>query len=134
MLNEFCAEINNYFNYGIVYTGRYKIENGTIKTRFEPGQFFRIVGSKFNDGVYRQPASDLTDEEFCGAIWPMDVPPDVFRLIDEIQDWKAKYGAVGDSPYKSESFDGYSYTKDGNGTWQSVFADRMNRYRKLRAY
>ena len=41
------------------------------------------------------------------------------------------------SPYTSESFDGYSYSKGGNSkggtatSWQSQFADRLKPYRRL---
>lgn len=47
-----CAECNNYHDYDRKY-GTYTIENGIITLPFlAENQFFRIVGSKFNDGVY----------------------------------------------------------------------------------
>ena len=104
------------------------------------GQYFRIVGSVLNDGVYEWPASDLKDEEFEGAVWLMAVPPDVIELDKKIDAWKEKYATVDSqalSPYQSESFGGYSYSKgsggEGSGSkWQGVFASELSRWRKLR--
>ena len=73
----------------------------------------------------------------------MAVPKDVISLATEIGLWQAKYGGVDSenmSPYQSESFNGYSYTKASGSasgsvssvpTWQSVFGDRLRRYRKI---
>ena len=101
----------------------------------------RIVGSVFNDGVHQYPAEDLKDETFDGAIWAMAIPPRVIALLGQMNEWEAKYGDVVNSPYSSESFGGYSYTKgSGSGTSGSgssgdgifaVFADELNRWRKV---
>lgn len=140
MLYELCLELNNFFEYG-KYIGNIKIVDGNVQTEFlSDEQYFRIVGSVFNDGVYKYPQTDLKDEEFYGAIWAMAVPQDVIALADEIQAWKDKYMTVDVmSPYQSESFGGYSYTKaslqsSDNGTisWQSAFANRLNQWRKLK--
>ena len=65
----------------------------------------------------------------------------VVELADEIAAWREKYGAVMDSPYTSESFGGYSYSKasgagdsTGSGGWQSAFRARLNPYRKLKEF
>ena len=51
-IEALCAETHNYFETS-KEIGDYKIEGGMISLPFlEIGQFFRIVGSKFNDGVY----------------------------------------------------------------------------------
>ena len=47
-----------------------------------------------------------------------------------------KYGEKSLSPYQSESFGGYSYTKASasNGDqvdWKTVFRSRLNRWRKI---
>lgn len=142
MLSELCKELNNWFSRDI-YLGTYHIEGGTFEVDFlQEGQFFRVVGSVFNDGVYQYPAEDLTDETFEGAIWAMSVPQEIIDLSAEIDDWKDLYGGVGSanmSPYTSESFGGYSYTKGGGGTgtgsgdtWQNAFASRLNNWRKIR--
>jgi hypothetical protein len=126
------------------YYGKFIIENGALVGDYKiaTGQFFRIIGSALNDGVYIYGQEDLSDEEFDGAIWLMAVPKDVRNLIIEIDAWVEKYGGVDStnmSPYQSESFGGYSYSKASGGsssqasvpTWQSVFADRLGRYKKL---
>jgi hypothetical protein len=156
MLEEICRELNNWFdsnpNDGTKnhYFGTFVIEDGNIdlsETDIQPSQYFRIIGSVFNDGVYQYPATGLTDETFDGAVWAMAVPPSVIALSAEIEAWQEKYGGVDStamSPYTSESFGGYSYSKSrggsgngsvdaGSGTWQSAFANRLYKWRKIRA-
>ena len=136
MITEICAEIRNYFVKEI-HTGQFKISGGSIAPLnfLKDGQYFRIVGSDLNDGVYQYPASNLTDEAFYGAVWSMSVPPSFIDLCADIKDFvESDAGKV--SPYTSESFGGYSYTKatDASGrpaTWQSVFAKRLNKYRRI---
>lgn len=140
MLTELCKELKNWFETDKVFAV-FSIVDGTIDLSdfVQDGQYFRIVGSVFNDGVYQYPVSDLKDETFDGAIWPMAVPPVVIQLASEIGEWVGKYGAVINSPYTSESWMGYSYTKpsgdaDGSGgatSWQSAFAKRLNQWRKI---
>jgi hypothetical protein len=123
------------------YYGKFTIEDGALVGDYKiaTGQFYRIIGSALNDGVYKYGSDELTDETFEGAIWLMAVPNDVRNLIAEIKMWNEKYAGVDSpnmSPFQSESFGGYSYTKASGGTssvptWQSVFADRLGRYKKL---
>ena len=148
MLSELCKELNNWFNYNQPkYFGDFVIDDGELLTEcdLQDGQYYRIVGSLFNDGVHQHPADDLTDEMFSGALWAMAIPSEVIALADEIDAWKAKYQSLDSpsmSPFDSESFGGYSYSKssgrsssgnvDLSGTWQGVFADRLNHWRKIR--
>jgi hypothetical protein len=141
MLTEICAEIRNYFlaeSSGSIHSGEFVIANGGIMPLdfLKEGQYFRIVGSALNDGVYQYNNDlKLTDEVFVGAVWAMNVPPAFIALADEIKKFcESDSGAA--SPYTSESFGGYSYSKatDSNGiplTWQSVFAKRLNKYRRI---
>jgi gamma-glutamylcyclotransferase (GGCT)/AIG2-like uncharacterized protein YtfP len=151
-LTTLCRELNNYFKVA-VYSGYFKVLNGKIGLSdlvydgtLHEGQYFRIIGSVFNDGVYKYPAEGLKDEEFYGAIWPMAVPKEVLDLLDEISKWVEDYGSEKAviSPFQSESFGGYSYSKGaGNagangvqadeGSWQNAFRSRLNKYRKVRA-
>lgn len=143
MLTELCAELKNYFlrnrNEDIHY-GSYTISGGSIVLPFLiDGQYFRIVGSALNDGVYQYPVSNLADEEFSGAVWAMAVPPVVIALAADIEAWNAKNAEALASPYTSESFGGYSYTKasgtssNGGGgyTWKDQFASRLAKWRRL---
>lgn len=179
---EYCK--NWFFNPVEIYHGGYTVENGRlsgVSDLLQTGQYYRIVGSVFNDGLHQyageqggesdtsredsgggetagedpsgdetgdgtgETASDeggmmddLIDEVFDGAIWALSIPPAVIALAGEIADWKSKYQEAANSPYTSESFAGYSYTKasgatqdGGTGGWAAVFAGKLARWRKL---
>lgn len=132
MIDEICASLHNYFAVDIV-PGEYTVNDGEITLPFlAAGQFFRVVGSVFCDGVYRCGDKLPADETFDGAIWAMAIPPALEAIAAEIEEWKAKNADVLASPYQSESFGGYSYTKGSDSaSWQGVFAKRLNRWRKL---
>ena len=134
-LTNLCAELRNYFETEKRF-GTFTISGGSISPSdfLQDGQYFRIVGSVFNDGVYRYPAHDLADETFKGAVWAMNVQPAVIELLQKIQEFEA---ATANAPtaYISESFGGYTYTKatDANGLpvgWKSVFKNELSRWRK----
>ena len=137
MLTEICAELRNWFVVpNGVHIQTYTISGGSISPSdfLQDGQYFRIVGSVFNDGVYRYPAHDLVDETFKGAVWAMAVPPAVVELAAEIEEYN-KSDAGKPSSYISENFGGYGYTKatDANGLpvgWRSVFKNELKRWRK----
>lgn len=143
ILTEVCEYLNNYF-WEKKISGNFTISDGAINAiGLKEGQYFRIVGSTFNDGVHVYPASDLKDEEFNGSVWSMAVPQTVIAIVSDISEWQTKYGNIDSeamSPFASESFAGYSYSKSGSGnanggsniTWQDVFGGRLNKYRKLR--
>lgn len=132
MIDEICASLHNYFAMDIV-PGEYTVNDGEITLPFlAAGQFFRVVGSVFCDGVYRYGDALPADETFDGAIWAMAIPPTLEELAAEIEEWKQKNAEVINSPYQSESFGGYSYTKGSDSaSWQGAFAKRLNRWRKL---
>ena len=141
-LTELCQELRNWFERDKFF-GTFTIENGAIIVpdgSLQDGQFFRVIGSVFNDGVHQYGASELSDEVFTGAIWAMAVPPAVIDLSRRISEWVTKYGESVSSPYSSESFGGYSYVRasgagQGNATsgptWQSTFANELNKWRKI---
>ena len=132
MIDEICASLHNYFAVDIV-PGEYTVNDGEITLPFlAAGQFFRVVGSVFCDGVYRCGDKLPADETFDGAVWAMAIPPALEAIAVEIEEWKAKNADVLASPYQSESFGGYSSTKGSDSaSWQGVFAKRLNRWRKL---
>ena len=136
-MNDLCDKLNNYFEREI-HTGTFTVENGSISLPFLlNGQYFRIVGSVLNDGVYKYPCSGLTDESFRGEVWAMGVPPALIALLAEINEWQTKYGETVQNPYDSESFAGYSYSKSkdsqtgGAVTWQSAFRSQLSKWRKI---
>ena len=138
ILTEICAELRNYFEVpNGRHFGKFTISGGSIAPLdfLQEGQYFRIIGSVFNDGVHQYPAADLTDEVFHGAVWAMSLPPDLIALSAEIEEYN-KSDAGKPSPFSSESFGGYSYTKatDASGapiSWQKAFSSRLNQWRKL---
>ena len=140
-ITELCEYLNNYF-WRVKRNVKMTISNGTFEVDFlQPGQYFRIVGSLFNDGVHVYPATDLQDEEFNGSIWSMAVPETVIDLASEIDQWRTKYENINSqamSPFTAESFGNYSYSKTAStnegssNNWQTVFASRLAPYRRLR--
>ena len=139
MLEQVLMNIRNWFTVdGGIHSGTFTIKDGGITLPFlADGQYFRICGSVFNDGLHKYPATDLVDEEFSGAIWELAIPPAVVDLANEIGAWQEKNGAAAASPYQSESFGGYSYSKatdsasGGAVTWQSVFKRQLSAWRKI---
>lgn len=141
-ISELCTELNNWFERE-VYSGTFEIRDGVLDVDFLlNNQYFRIVGSVFNDGVHKFLDEHLTDETFSGEIWAMAVPPDVISLVSAINDWEEKNAAAINSPYSSESFGGYSYSlvgqSDNSGsatstgaTWQGKFRTQLNKWRKV---
>lgn len=140
MLTELCGSLHNWFTKSDddKLFNTYIISNGVIAPSVDlvPGQYYRIIGSLFNDGVHKYDNTDkLTDETFEGAIWKMYVPQEVISLSTDIDTWKTKNAKAG-SVFQSESFGGYSYSKATgvNGapfTWEDAFAMQIVRWRKL---
>ena len=132
MLETVLMYLNNWFVVGR-YDDTYTIEDGGIALPFlVDGQYFRIVGSLFNDGVYQYPA-ELTDETFDGSVWALAIPKALLSTVDEITAWTAKNGDSG--PYTSESFGGYSYSKATNSKgmavgWRDMFAAQLSPWKK----
>lgn len=136
MLDEILAHLRNYFVSSVV-SGIFEIKNGVI-TPFDlpEGQYFRIVGSVFNDGVHNS-MEDLTDEVFRGEIWALAIPRSLVLLSEEISVYNESEEAKPTS-YASESYFGqYSYTRatDAAGMplsdWRTIFAKKLNRWRKI---
>ena len=143
MLTEICGYLHNWFcEDSDIIIGTITVGDGSIAVPYgsiQPGQYIRIVGSVFNDGVIQYGTDELVDETFEGAVWPMKVPKAVIAIAEEITQWQEKYGGYDNksmSPYNSESFAGYSYSKSGGDAttqsgWQSVYSSRLNPWRKL---
>ena len=152
MLYEICKYIRNFFERE-KYFGTFKIEDGHLTfldgtaLPLLDGQYFRIIDSTFNDGIFQFPPNgqQLHDEQFSGAVWALAIPKEIIDLAEEIAEWQSLYGGADstvNSPYSSESFDGYSYSKstgsatDGAaggspGDWRGVYGSRLNIWRRL---
>lgn len=137
VLTEMCAKTRNYFiEPSDIHLGTYTVSGSTLAPLdfLQEEQYFCIKGSAFNDGVHKYPANDLVDETFSGAVWAMRIPPAFIALEAEISAYKEKHGEH--TPFVSESFGNYSYTKatDGNGkpiSWDRAFATQLNEYRRI---
>ncbi len=152
-LTELCQEIRNWFDREH-YSGSYEISNGMITAagnsdlytvpEFQTGQYFLIRGSWFNDGIHLYPDDQMRDEVFSGSIWLLAIPEPVINLADEIRTWREKNEGADSanmSPFVSESFGGYSYSKGSGGrsgsssagaiSWKEMFRSRLNAWRKL---
>ena len=153
MLYEVCHWLRNWFERE-KFIGTFTIEDGNIRLQYDdgqkigsmnilPNQYIRIINSAYNDGVHRFPCGTLEDETFDGGVWVMSPPNAFLDIVAEIEAWNAKNGGADGSintPYQSESFGGYSYTKAGSGdsanggsgtSWKDVFGSRLWQWRKL---
>lgn len=140
MLEEVLRYINNRFERDL-YHGIFTVENGRLELEDAmDGQYFWVEGSVFNDGLHLYPDNGMRDEEFVGSVWLLAVPEQVVEIASEIRDWTGRNADVISSPYQSESFGGYSYSKAQGGTegnelqpsaWQSQFGARLRPFRKL---
>ena len=137
MLEQILKHLNNWFLVADgVHTGTFTVQDGGVTLPFlQNGQYFRAVGSVFNDGLHQYPAENMTDEIFDGAVWALAIPKAVVSLADEVAAWQEKNGNPG--PYTSESFGGYSYSRATNSTtgqaatWQDTFRGRLNEWRRI---
>ena len=137
MLETVLQNLNNWFLVPDgVHAGEFTVQGGQLTLPFlQTGQYSRVVGSVFNDGLHQYPVADLTDETFTGSVWALAVPKAVIELAEEIDAWQTKNGDPG--PFTSESFGGYSYSKATNASgmavgWQDVFKSRLNDWRRIR--
>lgn len=136
MLEQVLKHLNNWFLVPDgIHTGTFTVQGGSITLPFlQKGQYFRVVGSVFNDGLYQY--SDfpgLEDETFDGAVWALAIPKALLSTVEEITVWTAKNGDGG--AYTSESFGGYSYSKATNSKgmavgWRDVFSSQLAPWKK----
>lgn len=137
-LEKVLKHCNNWFALpGGIHADIYSIEGGALALPFLlNGQYFRVRGSVLNDGLHQKNVDVLADEVFNGEIWALAVPKAVQKLAEDIETWEADNAKTLASPYKSESFGGYSYTKaEGkNGavlTWKDAFRGELKQWRKI---
>lgn len=132
MLYEICRTLRNYFDYKRMI-GEFEIKDGILpfSINIDKGQYIRIIGSKYNDGIFKYGEDELKDEAFSGAIWLLTFPREFLETVSEIETFQTS-NKDKLSPYTSESFGGYSYSKaSADVSWKTVFASRLNAWRKL---
>ena len=104
----------------------------------QKGDMFLIEGSRRNDGVHVYGNAGLYGEAISGVATEICAPDDLICTIKEINEWQNKYAEALASPYTSESFGGYSYSKSSGNTqnggfvsWKTQFKDRLSVWRKV---
>lgn len=133
-LEQLCRECNNFFELrDECIRGPFTVEGGCLELPgVADGQYVRVKGSVFSDGVHRYPIEGLTDETFGGCVWPMAVPAAFMALSEEVDAWKQAHQG---GEYQSESFGGYSYTRatgeNGPWSWRDEFRGELDKWRKL---
>ena len=135
MLESVLEWLKNWFEVSR-FEGDFTIKGGELTPPYDGflqnGQYFRIIGSVFNDGLHQWPTSTLSDEEFNGSILSLAIPKSLISISSEMEEWQSKNNDNG--PYTSESFGGYSRTKatGKNGkmlTVFDVFDERLEPYK-----
>lgn len=144
-LYDLCVTLKNFFcepNFYALTIHNNRVDLSTVFKDAQNGDKIIVVGSS-HDGVYEfsEGGIDLSvtpvieSGVLSGGFGRMFVPPTVFALLDEINEWCVTNADMRFSPYTSESFGGYSYSKASgsgdNGSWQGAFASRLNRWRKI---
>ena len=136
MLETILSYLHNWFP-SKKQRGAFEIVSGALDADFiREGQYYRIIGSVFNDGLHQMGDIDdtLTDEAFDGEVWALAVPKIVVSLAERIRDYREKNP---ETDKVSESFGGYSYSRgagaDGSasGGWQAAFRSELNRWKKV---
>ena len=115
------------------------IQSGGVELPgLEVGDYYLIEGSRRNDGLHIYGENDLAGETLTGYVTECCVPKVLLAVVEEINAWQKKNAEAITSPYQSESFGGYSYTKKSGNTsgegvtsWQDVFSSRLRIWRKL---
>lgn len=141
-LTRVCARLKNHFLYE-KFTDTFTLESGSAPLEsLLPGQFFVIVGSVLNDGVFQNTAESLEGlkpETFTGKIWSMRVPIDFLDLAEDIERFNSKVEelALLDKGFASESFGGYSYSLNSSAPaymqeWQRRIQTGLSHYQKIR--
>lgn len=135
MLTELCQELRNWFvrDDADRHYGTFQISGGVITPSdfLSANMYYRIQGSLFNDGVHKvgDAQDTLVDETFNGTVSVMAVPKEIVSLSTEISTWKTQND--DHSPFASESFDGYSYSREVGGSWKKAFKAQLNKWRKI---
>ena len=135
--------LNNYF-YSFGKRGEFEANRNVlnVKDGFYLGQYIKVCGSNFNDGVYRIVGTEdsgicldraLNKETFNGVIFGLKVPKNLQELNFKIESY---IESNSNNNFVSESFGDYSYTRTTgrNGgllTWQEAFREELKPYRKM---
>lgn len=138
-LFEILSYLRNFFPVESWYVYGEEIHGGEINLPFIPnGGFFIVENSKWNNGLHKKGEAGLTGATFSGEVTAINPPAEVLAIWEEINTWQEKNREAVESPYQSESFGGYSYSKasgntssGGSVSWKTVFSERLKPWRKI---
>ena len=125
-----CEEVNNWFVQKKTI-GKITIADGNLDVDTSGYNYIRIMESLNNDGLHKVGEMTLTDEVFNGAVWLLKIPKPFIDLAGDIEQWLTEN--AGKTLYQSESFGGYSYSRNADSlTWQGFYKARLDAWRKKR--
>ena len=140
MIKQVMDSINNHFvndwehnSYEIVSDG----VTGTFSCTYLVGMYILIEHSYLNNGVYEitgVTSSKITVDATLKAentndsmtLYALTPPADFISIVSEITNFDEKGLGVN-----SESIDDYSVTYEDDGSWQSVYKNKLNQYRRV---
>lgn len=134
-VSELCDLTHNYFDSADdAINGTFELTPDFVPKGVVSGQYFRVIGSVFNDGVHKAGDADLAPETFTGMVQPMRVPPAFVALALTITEYDKTVPAGG--KYTSQSFNGWSGTLATGADGLPVsgverYRKEINRWRKI---
>jgi hypothetical protein len=154
MLNEVIRYLNNFFyrltlgltNFSftrdLTFTASTNKVAGDFTDTFIVGEYVQILGSRLNDGIYLvkvittteltiDETVDLTftdETEIECTITKLYIPNELVSLIADIK----TYEATANNGVLREKQGSREVDYAGSSTWSSVFASRLNKYKKVR--
>ena len=132
-LFELLTYLRNFFPGKKWEFSDFQITGGKIELpELWDGSHYLVEGSRRNDGIHVYGDNDLLPETFTGTVTELCIDKQLLKKWVSINNWCRENEKLIYSPYQSESFGGYAYTKTTVTTsWKSVFADDLRPWRKL---
>ena len=135
MLYEVMQHCKNFFPKKY-FEGTFEVKDGLLRLPEETAcRYMLVEGSALSDGVWYI-YDTLEDEVFTGVVTLLAPPKSFLDLVKDIEEWRTSNEPGTLTPYASESFGGYSYTRATNGSgkavsWHDVFSSRLKIWRML---
>lgn len=123
MLTKICNYLKNFFEteriIGDVVISEGKVSVNGNAVEIAKDAYFALFHQHFVTGVFKYGTDELADGSFRGAVWLMDIPKAIFDAAEWGEAWNAQHGnadSQANTPFDSESFGGYAYTKAQSST------------------
>lgn len=139
MIGQVLQYLNNYFEDTVESFDEVVVDGvlGSFSEYYVAGMYIHLRNSRLNDGVYKIVSATTTkitveetliaekDPNALYTVFGLSIPRDLITIIAEIEAFTPSDGAV------SESIDDYSISYNGDGSWQSVYKNKLARYKKV---